>query len=200
MTGQLPKGDRLIVQEKLDGSNVGVCKVGGRVIAINRSGWTCADSPHEQHRMFDRWVQQRAERFDTVLEEGWRVCGEWLALAHGIKYKLPHEPFVAFDLFDENDKRFIYDDFWRLAGASFTSPRVMHYAESAYPIERARTQPSAHGAIEDKEGAVYRWERGDRVLMLAKWARPDMEPGKYLTGLKDRAVVNAFDTWNWREG
>lgn len=43
------KHDLIIVQEKLDGSNVAVAKVNGEIIALTRSGYTALSSPYQQH-------------------------------------------------------------------------------------------------------------------------------------------------------
>src|SRR5688572_23023298 len=77
------KHDIIIVQEKLDGSNVAVAKVEGRVIALTRAGYKALSSNYEQHHLFDKWVNKNYSRFDALLQEGERVCGEWLLMAHG---------------------------------------------------------------------------------------------------------------------
>ena len=43
------KHDLVIVQEKYDGSNVGVANIGGEIIALTRAGYTADSSPYEQH-------------------------------------------------------------------------------------------------------------------------------------------------------
>src|SRR5437588_7986509 len=79
--------DRLIVQEKLDGSCVAVAKLEGRIVPLTRAGYPAHSSPWEQHQLFEAWVWNNAyERFDQLLEEGERLCGEWLAQAHGTRY------------------------------------------------------------------------------------------------------------------
>lgn len=199
---ELPKKDRLIVQEKVDGSNVGVCRVDGQIIAINRAGWNCWSSPHEQHRMFAAWVEQNSVRFDAILGERERVCGEWLALAHGTLYALSHEPFVAFDIFGADDARIPFARFSeRAATARLVTPHVYHDAAEACPLAAVAELPSQHGAADGiKEGVVYRWERGDRVLMLAKWVRPDKLDGHLLTGDAEKGMRAERETWNWRPG
>src|ERR1051325_5532570 len=92
------KHDIVIVQEKLDGGNVGVAKVNGEILAITRAGYMAYTSPYETHWVFEKWVMQNVKRFDALLNEGERVCGEWLYHAVGTRYNLPHEPFVAFDI------------------------------------------------------------------------------------------------------
>ena len=92
------KNDLVIVQEKLDGSNCSVAKVNGQVSALGRSGYLAETSPYPQHQLFAKWVRSEEPRFAKLLNEGERVCGEWLAQAHGTKYNLQHEPFVPFDI------------------------------------------------------------------------------------------------------
>jgi len=104
------KHDTVIVQEKLDGSNVGVAMKDGKIYAISRAGYEAKTSPYVQHRAFSDWVYENECRFRSVLSEGMRLCGEWLHTAHGTIYALPHEPFVAFDLIDQSNKRAIYDN------------------------------------------------------------------------------------------
>ena len=92
------KHDRVIVQEKLDGSNVGVILLNSEVVAITRAGYKANTSPYAMHHSFNAWVNIHRDRFRAVLKEGERLCGEWMLVAHGTKYDLPHEPFVAFDI------------------------------------------------------------------------------------------------------
>lgn len=200
MTERCTKLDRIIVQEKLDGSNVGVCLVGGEVVAIGRAGWPAWSSKYEQHHLFAVWVRANEDRFRAVLREGERVCGEWLALMHGTRYELRHEPFVAFDLFDKDDYRMCHDEFVEhvVTRGNFVTPHVYHNAAEAYPLKDVWALPSRHGADGLlKEGVVYRWERAQegpaspRVVMLAKWVRP---------GKEDRVPEDGKEHWHWRPG
>jgi hypothetical protein len=101
--------DRIIVQEKLDGSCCAVAKVNGEIVSLTRAGWRAESSPFEQHHLFHRWVLDNWQRFYDLLGEGERIVGEWLAQAHGTRYDLWHEPFVPFDLMVE-DKRAPFDE------------------------------------------------------------------------------------------
>jgi hypothetical protein len=90
--------DLVIVQEKLDGSNVAVARLDGMLFPLSRAGYLAGSSPYEQHWRFAEWVYANQDRFMLVLQNGERLCGEWLMQAHGTRYSLKHEPFVAFDL------------------------------------------------------------------------------------------------------
>lgn len=186
------KHDRIIVTEKLDGSNVGVCKINGEIIALGRAGYPAKTSPYEQHHMFADWVDRRAGRFHEVLADGERLCGEWLAMAHGTIYELGHrDPFVMFDMFGPDNKRKLWDEILS-AGLHFgiATPFVVSdggpiNVKDAMKILGARGR---YGAQEGIEGVVYRIERKGVVDYLCKWVRPDKVDGKYF---EDGPI------WNW---
>lgn len=193
------KHDLVIVQEKLDGSNVGVVKIDDSIFAITRSGYLASTSKYEQHIKFGEWVEKNKDRFSKVLQNGERIAGEWLLQAHGTKYKLRHEPFVAFDIMQGKSRAIYNEVFDRLRG-HFTMPYTVHIGGSLN-IEDAMLmlgEFGGHGAIDPIEGAVWRVERnavvnpginGERqwkVDFLAKYVRHDKNDGMYLpevTGL-----------------
>jgi len=184
----------IIVQEKLDGSNVACFKCKGKLLPLTRAGNSAWSSPYEQHQLFARWVLENANRFAAVLHEGERVCGEWLAQAHGTRYALPHEPFVAFDLM-VGTERLPMDEFInRMRIGQFVTPRELHRG-GALSVAQAkkRLEPSGHGALDPVEGAVWRCEREGRVDFVVKWVRPDKVDGLYLPQFSGRRPV-----WNWR--
>ncbi|MEM7561322.1 MAG: RNA ligase family protein [Planctomycetota bacterium] len=185
------KHDRVIVQEKLDGTNVGVAKLDGEIIALQRSGYPAATSPYEQHNHFAEWVERQHQRFDELLEEGERICGEWLLQAHGTRYKLEHEPFVAFDIMS-GSKRSVYEEFLlRVTPLDFVTPYTVHQG-GPFSVEAALETIGTyghHGAQDQIEGAVWRVEVNRQVRpgqsdarkwvvdFVVKYVRPDKVNG-----------------------
>lgn len=142
---------------------------------------------------FHDWAWKNYQRFDELLEDGERVVGEWLAQAHGTRYRLPHEPFVVFDLM-RGDVRVSREEFWiRIAKYGFVSPQVVWLTHPC-SVEAAMrlVQSSAHGALDPVEGAVWRVERRGKVDFLAKYVRPDKVDGCYLP---EQSGIEAV--WNW---
>lgn len=194
--------DLVIVQEKLDGSNVGVAKVDGCIVSLSRAGYEARTSPFLQHHLFADWVDGNISRFDDILNEGERICGEWLALAHGTKYKLEHEPFVVFDLF-RCGERILFDELANLCDVhGFTRPYVISIARCPMSVNEALSRLGKfgfHGATEEVEGAVWRVERNGKVDFLAKYVKPSKIDGKYFgdvdvwnDGLEDYINENNF--------
>lgn len=185
------KHDLVTVQEKLDGSNVSVAKVNSKILALQRRGYLAESSPYAQHRLFARWVEENKDRF-AFLEEGERVCGEWLAEAHGTKYKLFHDPFVAFDIMIGNTRTLVDTVIERVRPFGIVTPKVIHQG-GAISIEDvlSKLEPSGHGAIDPVEGAIWRIERQGKVDFLAKFVRHEKIDGCYLP------LKGGNETWNW---
>jgi hypothetical protein len=184
---------------------VGIAKINSEIIALSRAGYRAYTSPFEQHHIFADWVNKNKGRFIALLQEGERVCGEWLAQAHGTRYDLLHEPFVVFDLM-MGQKRCLYDELCqRVEKRGFVTPRPLSIGKS-FSVERmlATINISGHGAIDPVEGAVWRVERnrlkdkhsGQREWkfdFICKYVRPDKVDGKYLPEVSGKEAI-----WNWR--
>lgn len=199
--------DLVIVQEKLDGSNVGVARADGILYPLTRAGYLASTSPFEQHWRFAEWVYSHQDRFLAVVQDGERLVGEWLMQAHGTRYTLHHEPFVAFDLMT-GSTRMPYDHFiQRVHNGEFTTPTILHRGgpcSIAAAVEALNTY-GFHGACDVVEGAVWRVERNELVApgksserqwgvdFLVKYVRPDKLDGCYLPELSGQTAI-----WNWQ--
>lgn len=188
------KHDLVVVQEKLDGSNCCVANVGGAILALTRAGYLASTSPYEQHHLFSDWVAKNERRFKDFIQDGYRLCGEWLAQAHGTRYNLPHEPFVVFDYMHGHD-RATHDILQKMAGGyDLILPRTI-FLGAPVSIETMlkHLEPSGHGAIDPVEGAVWRVERKGKVDFLAKYVRQEKQDGCYLPEKTGHEAI-----WNWR--
>lgn len=187
------KRDRIIVQEKLDGSCCAVANVDGQVVPLGRAGYRAETSPFEQHHLFADWVMRRQELFLDLLRPGERLVGEWLAQAHSTRYRLEHEPFVVFDLM-VGTERATYDEMMDRVGERL--PRPAPAGLGAMSVEDALFALGPygmHGATDPIEGAVWRVERDGRVDFLVKYVRPDKQDGVFLPEVSGSEAV-----WNWR--
>ena len=191
--------DWIVVTEKLDGSNVGIARVNGQVLALGRAGHLAQTSKYEQHQLFAHWVRQREAYWRDVLKDGERLVGEWIAQAHGTIYRnIPSVgPFVAFDLM-RDDQRAPHDEMWeRCCDFDVPLPKLLYSSDNPIAVE---TVMAAHGAgacgADEPEGVVYRVERRGEFDFMAKWVRPDKVDGKYLPEVA--GSVSAEPVWNWR--
>lgn len=177
--------DRVIVTEKLDGSNVAIARIGGEILALNRAGYLARTSPYPVHQSFAAWVDAWAdEHGPEILHEGEVLHLEWLSLAHGTIYELetPQTPFAVFDI-SLAGERLPFDRMLERADALYlpTAPLLSDGPPLAIPDMLALLgERGHHGAQEPAEGAVWRVERGGVFDFAAKYVRPEKVDGKYL--------------------
>lgn len=188
------KHDRIIVTEKLDGSNCGVARIGNEVVSLGRSGFRAETSPYRQHQMFADWVKGNESRFFSVLSDGQRIVGEWMAQAHSTRYVLPHEPFVVFDVMT-GTKRMPWDEMTRLLSLQgFVMPNILSDGKPLSITDSIeRLTPRFHGAIDPIEGAVWRVERRGEFDFMGKYVRHDKVDGVFLPEISGKPEV-----WNWQ--
>lgn len=187
------KKDIVFSHEKYDGSNVGICKVNGRILSLTRSGYEAKTSKYIQHHVFSDWVEKKQKLFQEILVEGERLAGEWMLQAHGLKYTIKGDPIVFFDFFTPDNKRLPQSEFlFQSQKYELKTPRLLSVGDAIEleyltPILDLKTK-----SIESEgrpEGIVFRVERNGKVDFLAKWVRSDFEAGKYI-------LIEGKHTWN----
>lgn len=97
-------GHEVVVEEKLDGANVGI-SFDGELRFQNRGQFL--EPPYKgQFARLNGWATQYGQSLAAVLGPGLILFGEWLAARHSVKYdKLPGW-FVAFDIHDATENAF----------------------------------------------------------------------------------------------
>src|SRR5205814_4196481 len=78
------KHDVIIMQEKLDGSNVAVARVSGQLVALGRAGYPAISSKYEQHRLFAAWVFERLEQFEFLDRKSTRLNSSHLGISYAV--------------------------------------------------------------------------------------------------------------------
>lgn len=188
--------DQIVIQEKVDGSCCCVYKADGQLHFITRSGNPAFKSKFEHHHHFAVWAQRNEERFQEMLEEGERACGEWLGLAHGTVYHYITEPFIIFDIMEGSERMTHAELVGRSHPYNFMMPSLLYKGSQAYPVAtayQAACNGNCLGSVDPVEGVVYRVERAGKVDFLAKWVHPDKVDGKYLPEMSGKDPI-----WMWR--
>ena len=147
--------------------------------------------------MFFQWAMERQGRFLELLRDGERICGEWLAQAHGTRYHLRHEPFCPFDLMRGAERAPYAEMVARVAVLGFTVPTLLlgHPLGEPVSVDRVMEELESryHGELDAPEGAVWRVERKGVFDFMAKYVRPDKVDGCFLPEVSNLPAI-----WNWR--
>jgi hypothetical protein len=97
----------LIVEEKIDGTNVGIhFTTRGRMVLQCR-GHEITEGMHPQYDLFKQWTSVKRYVLETMLSTRFILYGEWLYAKHSVHYRrLPHY-FFEFDIYDKDTGQFL---------------------------------------------------------------------------------------------
>jgi atypical dual specificity phosphatase len=96
----------VLVEEKIDGANMGLSLCENKICAQNRSHYVSAEY-HPQFKYLDKWIYQHTEVLWEILEsDRYILYGEWCYAKHSIPYASLSDWFTAFDMFDRLENKF----------------------------------------------------------------------------------------------
>jgi hypothetical protein len=97
----------LIVEEKLDGTNVGIHFTSAGRMVLQCRGHEITSGMHPQYDLFKQWTMGKRPVFEAMLEDRLLLFGEWLYARHSVHYRgLPHY-FFEFDIYDKQRQVFL---------------------------------------------------------------------------------------------
>ena len=97
----------LIVEEKIDGTNVGIHFTSAGRMVLQCRGHEITEGMHPQYDLFKQWAQVKRPVLETMLGDGFILFGEWMYARHSIHYrKLPHY-FFEFDIYEKQQEAFL---------------------------------------------------------------------------------------------
>jgi ATP-dependent RNA circularization protein (DNA/RNA ligase family) len=97
--------DPVIIQEKIDGSNV--------VIFSDRDGPNYKHRggkiifPDNEYKNLDSWYNLHSEEISKICENRFIICGEWMFWRHSIAYRILPSFMIIHDIFDMRGEKFL---------------------------------------------------------------------------------------------
>jgi len=135
----------LVVEEKLDGTNVGIhFALSGRMVLQCR-GYEITEGMHPQYDLFKQWTAVKRPVLEAMLSSRFIMYGEWLYAKHSVQYhRLPHY-FFEFDIFDKDTERFLSLEkrLAMLGGKGLMTVPVLHRGGAGLEYLRSLIKPSA---------------------------------------------------------
>lgn len=163
---------RLVVEEKLDGSNCGISfNAQGRLVLQSR-GHVLSGGPRErQFDLLKHWASHHSAWLRETLGSRYVMYGEWLFARHTIPHdRLPHY-FMEFDILDRESGQFLSTERRHalLAGGPVVSVPVLA-ADRNINLE-AQVRCSTCSSHETMEGLYIKHEEGGYVVGRYKYVR-----------------------------
>jgi hypothetical protein len=175
----------LIVEEKLDGTNVGIHFAADGRLKLQCRGHEITEGMHPQYDLFKQWVAVKRQTLETMLGDRFILYGEWLYAKHSVHYRgLPHY-FFEFDIYNKQARMFIdlAERLEMLDGTGILTVPVVHRGAIEVEALWQLIGPSAFDASFDNpltgrtdnrmEGLYLRTEAGSFVTGRAKLVRPE---------------------------
>jgi hypothetical protein len=175
----------LIVEEKIDGTNVGIHFDAGGRMRLQCRGHEITAGMHPQYDLFKQWASVKAGDLQRILTNRHVIYGEWLYARHSVHYRALTHYFFEFDIYDKQDGCFLdlAARMAMLAGTGIQTVPVLHrgalkasalsglIGKSAF--EANFEHPLSGAADSLMEGIYLRTEREGKVTGRAKMVRPE---------------------------
>jgi hypothetical protein len=209
----------LVIEEKMDGANCAISFDGdGRLLLQSRGHYLTGGARERQFGLLKSWATRHQSAFRDALGARYVMYGEWLYAKHTVFYDaLPHY-FLEFDIWDEEDRKFLSTSRRRelLVGLDVVAVPVIgegflrtiedrvarslfktaNWAESlerqcealGYPWERALLETDPSSEM---EGLYVKWEEDGEVKGRYKFVRASFLSSVVDSGShwRDRPVI-----------
>ena len=175
--------ESLIIEEKIDGTNVGIHFSESGDIVLQCRGHLITEGMHAQYDLFKRWATVKRYTLEERLGRRFILFGEWVYARHSILYRQLTHYFFEFDIFDKEAAAYL-DLQQRLSLLEDTGietvPIIYRGAIARADLERfigpshfdsQFENPTTNRIDNLMEGLYLRTESSGVVTGRAKWVR-----------------------------
>ncbi|MEZ5629345.1 MAG: RNA ligase family protein [Burkholderiaceae bacterium] len=167
---------QVVVEEKLDGANVGISIDDAGNFRIQNRGQYLQRPFTGQFARLESWLDAKVEALFDALNPHMVVFGEWCAARHSLDYDSLPDWWMVFDVYDRTEARFWSVQRRRSWTEEYGLASVPTLAKSKFTLDglvrMVQEHPSRYrnGPL---EGIVVRSEDDDWSNSRAKLVRPD---------------------------
>lgn len=164
----------VVVEEKLDGANIGLSLAQDSSIRAQNRGQYLAEPHAGQFSRLSAWLAQNDEMLRSVLTPNIILFGEWCAARHSLDYTLLPDWFLIFDVYDRESSRFWSSQRRNLLArnaALMTVPELLRKKVTLAALKQMVNQQTSHYRNGSLEGIVIRHDSTDWCESRAKLVR-----------------------------
>ncbi len=177
--------ESLIVEEKIDGTNVGLHFTDTGEMVLQCRGHLITEGMHPQYDLFKQWAAVKRHALEEMLLNRFILFGEWVYARHSIHYRKLTHYFFEFDIYDK--RREVFLDLKQrmslLEGSGIQTVPVVHTGALNRGDLEGLIGPSQFGGFFENpgaklpdnlmEGLYLRTEADGVVTGRAKFVRPE---------------------------
>ena len=166
----------VVVEEKLDGANVGLSLAPDGSLRAQNRGQYLAEPHAGQFARLPAWLAQHGDALRSALTPNLILFGEWCAARHSLDYAALPDWFLLFDVYDRAAGRF-----WSSARRNelasdaglVTVPKVQHGKTTVTALKQLVATTQSQYRKGSLEGVVIRRESTEWCEARAKLVRHD---------------------------
>jgi len=205
--------ESLIIEEKIDGTNVGIHFLDSGEMVLQCRGHLITAGMHPQYDLFKQWTAVKRHVLEAMLEDRYILFGEWVYARHSVHYRKLTHYFFEFDIYDKRQRVFLdlESRLSLLEGTGIQTVPVVHTGKVNRDDLEALIGPSAFDSHFNNpitmrpdnlmEGLYLRTEADGVVTGRAKFVRPEfVEQIKQSTHWQHQQMVpnllaDGMDIW-----
>lgn len=177
--------ESLIVEEKIDGTNVGIHFSESGEMVLQCRGHLITEGMHPQYDLFKQWAAVKRHVLEEQLQNRFILFGEWVYARHSIHYRKLTHYFFEFDIYDKEQEAFLDLErrLWLLEGTGIQTVPVVHTSTVDRDDLEDLIGPSQFDSHFENpitkrpdnlmEGLYLRTEADGAVTGRAKFVRPE---------------------------
>jgi len=194
-----PGSAHVSVQEKIDGANCGIAYIDDHPVIRNRTkiltkGFYKDTQAKKQFLPTWNWAHENKKKFQELeaCYPDLTVYGEWMQMAHGLRYDQLPDWFIAYDLYDQVAGKFLspHVGIPMLQFCGFAiAPEILTGAVLSWEqLEEACNQRTLFSSTEIREGIYVKVADDHFVTARHKMVREGFKQG----GLWEQGLKNAL--------
>lgn len=165
----------VIVEEKLDGANIGFSVDSNGQLRVQNRGQYLADTHSGQFQRLPEWIAVHGPGLTKLLESNHLIAfGEWCAARHSLDYSALPDWWLLFDIYDRREQRF-WSTLRRNKFATtldlMTVPRLAEGHQTEASLKHLVNEKRSQFRNGGLEGLVVRREDDDWLLARGKLVR-----------------------------
>ena len=164
---------QLVVEEKVDGANLGISfDPEGNIRAQNRGAYLHLPGTGQWKKLAE-WLAPKRDAIFEQLTDRYILFGEWCYARHSVVYDRLPDWFLGFDIYDKSTAHFfscpLRDKIFQAIGVSQV-PKLGRGHFTLAELSKLLSQ----SRLSDKpaEGLYLRFDQGDWLVQRAKLVRP----------------------------
>lgn len=177
--------ESLIIEEKIDGTNVGIHFSDSGEMILQCRGHLITEGMHAQYDLFKQWAAVKRHVLEAQLDTRFILFGEWAYARHSIHYRKLTHYFFEFDTYDKEEQVFLSLDrrMSLLEGTGIQTVPVVHTGAASRERLESLIGPSQFDSHFENpftrrpdnlmEGLYLRTEADGVVTGRAKFVRPE---------------------------